>query len=123
MGRPKAVGQYQERSKGLPDFIWGLPIQPFGWISQDGQEYLTDRQVGRPAWIQTYRPLVDHTGLFKILAKVNPAKSEILDFAKKYGCLLGGQGDLIRTTDEFGNELFVHGETLVFWQGEITAMA
>lgn len=74
------------------------------WIQQ-GDDWLLAQKIGSPH--SEYRPLAEHTGLYRNFVATKPTREGILAFAKQYGLLgIGGPdtvvGEAVNNIEWFG---------------------
>jgi len=91
-------------SKDLFEFHWEVPEGGFHWVdarpqggnvleavaAADATEHTLPVLIRQSAWLQPsrrYAPLVEETGLFRILAEVELSREGLLAFANRYGWL------------------------------------
>ncbi|MDH5327986.1 MAG: hypothetical protein OEZ68_11980 [Gammaproteobacteria bacterium] len=107
-------------------FFW--PVHENGYVWRDARKdmegntsmepYLT---LKKPLTDQRmYEPLTKKSGLFRTFASLRPTKSEIANFANRYG-MLGGDVDAFIVPDASPSPVEV-GESLSKWKNEIILM-
>ena len=86
----------------------GLEAKPGRWLTAD-----------QPAGgARVYRPLLEHSGLCRILADTEPTEVGVLAFADQFG-LLGAGDAMIQVQATPAGALVGTGETLAVWQRQI----
>jgi hypothetical protein len=109
------------------DFTWRVAYRGYRWITQSGERYLCavdalEKPLERDLLNRnrrTYRPLEEHTGLFREFAELRLSKAQLSAFANRYGPL-GVDSHL--EYESPGAPALVHGEKLQDWRKEIRAM-
>jgi len=107
-------------------FAWLKPINGFQWVKgkslSTGKEddfLVLVRTPKKMPEFNTYFPLEEFSGLFHTFAETPPTKTGIIDFANKYGFLEIENLESIEIGENGEQE---KGESLSFWQKEITVM-
>jgi len=98
------------------DFTWFVCLEGHRWIEttafelgrrarQPSQPFLSDGLPARALRdFRSYRPLVDHTGLFRTFAETPPTAEGIQSFADRFGLLGGDVTERIRLPRQRGQK-------------------
>jgi hypothetical protein len=115
-------------------FVCHVPKVGFRWLethpipptAQNRDWFLT---VGREPAVrggggQTYNPLEEHTGLFRVFADTEPSRDDIKAFAERFGSLGGDTRTWVALYDEPRNGGYAGAwsEAYTAWCGEIVDM-
>jgi hypothetical protein len=124
--RPGGVPMRNTPAFAIPlEFNWKVERGGYRWFNQAGKKLLCPAApFARPDWpdpfgrdCRTYRPLLEHTGLFREFAALPLSETAIRDFADRYGQLGDGKDIPIETRS---GERVLREEALEHWKGEIT---
>ena len=121
------------------EFVQRVPDAGFEWVRGRGVRVaMTAAEIDatKPEWFlrekrsppfrgKIYRPLIAHTGLFRIFAETEPTRPGILAFANAFGALglpIGEEITLVITKPHSSQPLRLDYESLNKWKGEIVLM-
>jgi hypothetical protein len=118
------------------EFVQRVPDAGFEWVR--GRGVLVDMTAAeieavKPEWFlrekrlppfrgKIYRPLIAHTGLFRIFAETKPTRPGIQAFANVYGSLGFPIGEDVRLVIGPKSGFPLHSESLTKWKSEILLM-
>jgi hypothetical protein len=106
----------------LHHFWWAVCDGGYAWSTvfpgDDDNPLLLPKSVKAE---RRYRPLHEHTALFRVFAAVTPTKEGILEFANTYGNLREKEEAVIE--DSEANVELATGETYNAWRREIIEMS
>ena len=115
----------------IVELYWDVSNDGYEWIesreahSEDAKKelFLTEGVAsGKTFQQKRYRPLQDHSGLFRIFADVEPTEAGILGFANKYGLLGGDVSGHIRISTPGKPDSIEVGEPIKKWKDQIGLM-
>ncbi len=118
------------------EFVQRVPDAGFEWVRGVRACLTAKIEATKPEWfmrekrlppfrVKTYRPLVTHTGLFRIFAETEPTRPGIQAFANVYGSLgfpIGEDVTPVITKPHSSEGLRLDYESLSKWKSEILLM-
>jgi hypothetical protein len=115
-----------DKSFALPvEFTWKRARAGYQWSDTKHGRLLYAVDALQPDWQNTfkdyetiYRPLDEHTGLFREFAALEPNEQQVVAFANRFGLL--GSASHLELESKYGPVL-VYAESLALWEEEIEA--